>query len=58
MGVTKIIVIMLNTANEEETIFFKKLVIRLLKLGEYYLKNLSYFMKSLFCKYSIIKLIF
>ena len=39
MGVTKIIVIMLNTANEEETIFLKKPVIRLLKLGRILFKK-------------------
>ena len=48
IGVTKIIVIILKTANDEETIFLKKLVIRLLKLGEYYLIYLLLCRKAFF----------
>ena len=59
MGVIKIIVIILNTANEEETKFFKKTVIILLKLGRI-LFNKSELMssKAFFYKYSITKLSF
>ena len=59
IGVTKIIVIILNIANDEETIFFKKPIIRLLKLGRI-LFNISELLswKVFFCKYSIIKLTF
>ena len=58
MGVIKIIVIILKTANDEETIFLMKPVIRLLKLGRI-LFNMSELLcrKDFFCKCSIIKLI-
>ena len=51
------IVIMLKTANDEETIFLKKLVIKLLKFGRRFLsKSVLLSWKTFFWKYSVIKL--